>query len=91
MLIRSQDKLHLIDKNGIEVYIVGEEVRATRWVDHYIILGEYKTKEQAIKVLDDICRSYENSEYTNNFYNGVELVPYIYKNNTVFNMPQMEE
>lgn len=58
MLIRSQDKKFLIDIQGIEIYIVGTEIRISRWVDHYDMLGEYSTKEKAMKVLDEIENTY---------------------------------
>lgn len=58
MLIRSQDKRYLIDMNGIEIYVVGKEVRASRWVDHYDVIGEYSAESKAIKVLDMIQKEY---------------------------------
>lgn len=58
MLIRSQDKKFLIDIQGIEIYIVGTEIRISRWVDHYDMLGEYSTKEKALEVLDLIEMDY---------------------------------
>jgi hypothetical protein len=87
MLIRSQDKLHLVDCNGLEFYIVGNEIRVSRWVDHYLVLGKYDSQEDAIIVLDNICHRYELEEYTDWKYNGMEAIAYLVKNNSIFEMP----
>lgn len=93
MLIRSQDKLHLIDMNGIEIYIIGKEIRVTRWVDHYVTIAEYSTREKAIKVLDMICERYKASLYSDHAYDSSAQLqrPYIFVNNEVFQVPQESE
>ena len=58
MFIRSQDKNYLIDMQGAEIFIVGTEIRMSRWVEHCNTLGIYSTKEKALEVLDLIEMDY---------------------------------
>lgn len=55
-----------------------------------LYLGEYTTKEKAIKVLDMIQSAYEMSLYCDYAFDQSANVmrPYIFENNTVFQMPQ---
>ena len=48
MLIRSQDKMFLVDISGIEFNIVGNKIKISKWVDHYRTIGVYSTQEKAM-------------------------------------------
>ena len=77
MLIRSQNKELLVNFNvsaGIEI----EERNTKTVVTSYItgcsyLLGEYSTKEKAMKVLDMIQEAYERYEYEKVFKTGLTL------------------
>ena len=77
MLIRSQNKELLVNFNvsaGIEI----EERNTKTVVTSYItgcsyLLGEYSTKEKALKVLDMIQEAYERYEYEKVFKTGLTL------------------
>ena len=77
MLIRSQNKELLVNFNvsaGIEI----EERNTKTVVTSYItgcsyLLGEYSTKEKALKVLDMIQDAYEIYEYEKVFKTGLTL------------------
>jgi hypothetical protein len=63
MWIRSQCKKWLINAN--ELWIVGEEIRATHQAngDGYFVMGEYPTEAEALQVLDEIRQRIEALEY----------------------------
>lgn len=77
MLIRSQNKELLVNFNvsaGIEI----EERNTKTVVTSYItgcsyLLGEYSTKEKAMKVLDMVQDAYERYEYEKVFKTGLTL------------------
>ena len=81
ILIRSQDKNYLIDIQGAEIFVVGTEIRISRWVDHYDTLGEYSTNKKISQVLDMI----------GDFYNSCEIAKVVPEKcgyfNFVFQMP----
>lgn len=56
-------------------------------------IGEYTTKQKAIKVIDMIQSAYENSLYCDHAFDNAAQVqrPYIFMHNTVFQMPQDSE
>ena len=74
MLIRSQDKKKIFEMTGSNIEI-GKENQIcgfgnTCTPDNIsIMLGQYKTEERAIKVLDEICNYYESNK------NGVFQMP----------------
>ena len=88
MLIRSQNKELLVNFNvsaGIEI----EERNTKTVVTSYItgcsyLLGEYSTKEKAMKVLDMIQEAYERYEYEKVFKTGLTLFE-------TFQMPEDSE
>ena len=88
MLIRSQNKELLVNFNvsaGIEI----EERNTKTVVTSYItgcsyLLGEYSTKEKALKVLDMIQDAYERYEYEKVFKTGLTLFE-------TFQMPEDSE
>ena len=88
MLIRSQNKELLVNFNvsaGIEI----EERNTKTVVTSYItgcsyLLGEYSTKEKAMKVLDMIQEAYERYEYEKVFKTGLTLFE-------TFQMPENSE
>ena len=88
MLIRSQNKELLVNFNvsaGIEI----EERNTKTVVTSYItgcsyLLGEYSTKEKALKVLDMIQEAYERYEYEKVFKTGLTLFE-------TFQMPEDSE
>ena len=88
MLIRSQNKELLVNFNvsaGIKI----EEGNAKTVVTSYItgcsyLLGEYSTKEKALKVLDMIQDAYERYEYEKVFKTGLTLFE-------TFQMPEDSE
>jgi hypothetical protein len=89
MLIRSQDKRKIINLENILQISIND---GCFYVTGLICsIGEYNSNEEAISVLDKICDAYENEQYTTDRYNGMVEVPYIYKDNTVFNMPPKED
>lgn len=88
MLIRSQNKELLVNFNvsaGIEI----EERNTKTVVTSYVtgcsyLLGEYSTKEKALKVLDMIQEAYERYEYEKVFKTGLTLFE-------TFQMPEDSE
>lgn len=74
MLIRSQDKLELIELNNVRIKInkymtYGENSHSYCNVECNLgVLGKYSTKEKAIKVLDMIEEAYldANDDYVHN-------------------------
>ena len=88
MLIRSQNKELLVNFNvsaGIEI----EERNTKTVVTSYItgcsyLLGEYSTREKAMKVLDMIQEAYERYEYEKVFKTGLTLFE-------TFQMPEDSE
>lgn len=68
MLIRSQNKEILVNFNvsdGIEIAEGTTKTVVTSYITGCsYLLGEYSTREKAIKVLDMIQESYGDSEYT---------------------------
>ena len=93
MLIRSQDKLSLIELSCINISINRYTTFEYKCHDYYLIqcniaiLGEYSTKEKAIKVLDMIEEEYNTPTYIND-EGGGEYAKY---NNKIFHMPQDSE
>lgn len=85
MIIRSQNKksitnLNNIDTIGIEPNHCGCDVVCFNGSEESRSkIGEYSTEEKAIKVLDMICRAYEN-------YRGGNIYEH-----SIFNMPQDSE
>lgn len=101
MLIRSQDKLQLVPMETGSIsagYIDGEDSKRIYFYNAVSstptsTLGLYSTKEKAIKVLDMIQQTYENSLYCNHAFDNAAQVqrPYIIAQNAVFQMPQDKE
>lgn len=87
MLIRSQDKLSLVNfdsqKLGIE-YAGDGKYGIYCSLKNYATLCEYSTKEKAIKVLDMIQEAYEKYEYEKVFKTGITLFE-------TFQMPEDED
>jgi len=56
-------------------------------------IGQYFTKEKALKVLDMIQTAYESSLYCDHAFDNSAQVqrPYIFANNCVFKIPQDSE
>lgn len=76
MLIRSQDRMKIKPINScLEIYWTGSTLN----IDGSIY-GEYSTEENAIKVLDMVCKAYKDFEDYKNL-----------KNNRVFEMPKDDE
>lgn len=77
MLIRSQDKELLVNFNvsaGIEIKERNTKTVVTSYINGCIyLLGEYSTKEKALKVLDMIQDAYERYEYEKVFKTGLTL------------------
>lgn len=64
MLIRSQDKRIIINMNSITtIDVVGNSIVAFNEVDNCNTIGEYSTKERAMKVLDMIQICYRANKY----------------------------
>ena len=65
MLIRSQNKEVLIAfESLLDIEVSGGVISARRDMRWWRLLGEYSTKEKAMKVLDMIQEAYGDSEYT---------------------------
>ena len=65
MLIRSQNKEVLATLELLfDVEVSGGVISARRDMSWCCLLGEYSTKEKAMKVLDMIQEAYGDSEYT---------------------------
>lgn len=85
MLIRSQDKRHLINLNTMND-IFTNEYGIYAIALRSLKIGQYSTEEKAIKALDMIQTAYENSfEKT---YWQTEIKP---RHSQVFQMPTDEE
>ena len=85
MLIRSQDKLKIVNLQNLDKITVSESYSVYSFAgDNVTTLGTYSTKEKAIKVLDMICNFY--TEHLEEIYNDQE--PFV---RAVFQMPQDEE
>lgn len=71
MLIRSQDKKHLIEMNKIIIQASGTEVICydTSCIadEGYICLGKYESEAKAMKVLDMIQEAYSEYQIMLNF------------------------
>lgn len=92
MWVRSQDKLRLLNLNGFNYLnknnghkILGFDTSSDN-DDMYWLLGEYSTKEKAIKALDMLQKKIIEID-KNKFLGMTEA---IYKN-IVFEMPQDDE
>lgn len=95
MLIRSQDKESIINlNNASSIDIIGFRKENDKYCQDYknaniwkvtymatemLYMGEYSTKEKAIKVLDMICNSYE-------YFRGGNVYEW-----SIFKMPQESE
>ena len=69
MLIRSQDKLKIVNLQNVDKITVSEINNFERKIysfagDNVTTLGTYSTEEKAIKVLDIIQNAYYNFEYS---------------------------
>ena len=92
MLIRSQDKTALVKFENIVVNlkfpdsltVICWSLQDAQRSGGYFILGEYSTKEKAMKVLDMIQESYERYEYEKAFKTGLTLFE-------TFQMPEDSE
>lgn len=60
--IRSQDRETLLKVTNFLCYAGFHEIRYPLLNDEYIVLGEYKTKERALEVLDEINDLLEQEE-----------------------------
>ena len=85
MLIRSQNKMHLLDASEFEI-----EKTAIWGYSHfktsgYVLLGEYATKERVLEVLDNIEESIENYE-NEKVYSIISKIP-----NKLYPIYQMPE
>lgn len=78
MLIRSQDKTALVKFENIVINLkLPESLKVICWSlqdaqrsGGYFVLGEYSTKEKAMKVLDMIQEAYEEYKITRTFLTG---------------------
>lgn len=65
MLIRSQNKEVLVAFESFhDIEVSGGVISVRRDIGWCCLLGEYSTKEKAMKVLDMIQEAYGDSEYT---------------------------
>lgn len=86
MLIRSQDKMELINlDNASQIGIEGENIVAYLPENGYAEIGEYSSESKAIKVLDVIQTAYDNVKY---FRVMREKSDYA---SSIFEMPQDSE
>lgn len=96
MLIRSQNRKELHNMEKIAMIEVIPEFQSDKYlveINHQKSIGEYSTKEKAIKVLDMISTEYERSLYSDSGFDQSAniLRPYTFVRNTVFQMPTEEE
>lgn len=101
MWLRSQSKDVLVNVNDICFYEVNidskiiYQFRCYGYGDDYYILGEYSTKEKAMKVIDLIQRQIvsrsESYEIVRPVLKSDPFEPYWKKREVVFNMPKDEE
>lgn len=89
MLIRSQYKTQLIDIAGKTIFISEENKIKTIHENNFIILGDYKDKENAMKVLDLIGQSYNNFEM--GFRCGVFQMPKDEEVNELYDKEYLED
>lgn len=98
MFIRSQNKEILIDANTI--YLDSSiknsyRINACSNTAPYFMIGEYSTKEKAMKVLDMIQKQIvfcsESYEIVRPILKSDPFEPYWKKREVVFNMPQDSE
>ena len=94
MIIRSQNKKGIINFNnidtiGIEPNHCGYDVAAYNGTrESCVKLGEYSTKEKAVKVLDMICEQYvRNQALYIDRENNARVIP----QNSIFQMPADED
>lgn len=85
MLIRSQNKKRIININTINTIQIEEDNSIFAKGVVYYFLGEYSTKEKAIKVLDMIQNSYQYCEECKYIGVGASQPEF------VFQMPQEDE
>lgn len=72
MLIRSQNKEVLIAfESLLDIEVSGGVISARRDMRWWRLLGEYSTKEKAMKVLDMIQKRYEEYETERIYKEGV--------------------
>lgn len=95
MLIRSQDRKALYNLDSIENLQINKETKDFRVAVYFTendmtTAGAYSTEAKAIKVLDMIQQTYENSLYCDHAFDNAAQVqrPYIFVQNVVFQMPQ---
>ena len=80
--IRSQDKEVLILANHLDIYNVcfDEEVKTWNIEESGVNLGEYRTKERALEVLDEIQNRIKpvliNTEYHSEIKQGVDKLSF---------------
>lgn len=81
MIIRSQDKKRTTTDLNLHIkkWNPEKKERIDIFNEKGCLLGTYSTEEKAIKVLDMICKAYEN-------YRGGNVYEY-----SIFNMPSDEE
>ena len=87
IIVRSQDKMDLLK---VEMVCLGtgvltdenEVVGITAWGSK-VVLGKYKSKDRAMKVLDLIHKQIETETTSDKVFNGVRTV-----RNRVFSMPR---
>lgn len=98
MWIRSQNKEILINANNFRIAIESNSyyIIYDFYDGEYYHLGEYSTKEKALKVLDFIQRKLilhftETYEIVRPVLNSEQWEPYWKKNEYVFQMPADEE
>lgn len=71
MLIRSQNKEVLVAFEYLpNIEVSGGVISARRDMEWHCLLGEYSTKEKAMKVLDMIQEAYEEYKITCTFLTG---------------------
>jgi len=92
MLIRSQDGMVQTEHSSGIWIVLGTKIywASTNNDNYQIEFADYETTHKAIKVLDMIQQAYENSLYCDHAFDNAAQVqrPYIFMQNTVFQMPQ---
>lgn len=95
LFIRSQNRDVLVNVNDIcfnKLNIHSEiiyQFRCYGYGDDYYILGEYSTKEKALKVLNEIQEVIEDNQFT---INNTGIRNYVLYNRVqVYEMPQDED
>lgn len=97
MLIRSQNKEMLINSNNIRIISDSRsyDIICDFYDGDYYYLGEYSTKEKAMKVMDMIQKRIafcsESYEIVRPVLESDPFEPYWKKREVVFNMPKDEE